>query len=65
MSERHRTFLWVRRNGMPFPQIVFEPRVGCADLPVIKGTEIKLEPDDKRPLDWLAAVYPAPKLETV
>lgn len=60
-DSRPRTFLWANRNGVPFPQIVFEPRVGCAELPVIKGTEIKLDPDDTRTLDQLAADYPAPK----
>lgn len=61
MTDRPRTFLWVNRNGVPFPQIVLDdPRVGCADLPVIPGASIKLEPDDTRSLDQLAAAYPAP-----
>lgn len=56
---RPRTFLWISRNGVPFPQIVFDdPRVGCEGLTPIAG--IKLDPDDNRTLDQLAADHPAP-----
>lgn len=60
---RPRTFVWVTLNGVLFPQIIFDdPRVGCEGLPIVKGTERKLDPTDTRPLDWLAAVYPAPAI---
>lgn len=63
---RPRTFLWHSVLGIPFPMIVFDdPRVGCADLVPMRGTEIKLDPDDKRTLTHLAADHPAPILETV
>lgn len=63
---RPRTFLWISRNGIPFPQIIFEdPRVGCEGLTPIAGTEIKLDPSDTRTLTQLAAVYRALKMETV
>lgn len=58
---RPRTFLWVSRNGIPFPQIVFEdPRVGCEGLTPIPGSERSLDPADARSLDDLASAYPAP-----
>jgi hypothetical protein len=58
---RPRTFCWVSRNGVPFPQTIFDdPRVGCEHTVPMPGTEIKLEPDDTRTLDRLAADYPAP-----
>jgi len=66
MTGRPRTFCWISRNGVPFPQIIFDdPRVGCENTAPIPGTEIKLAPDDTRPLDQLATDYPAPKTETV
>lgn len=56
---RPRTFCWVSRNGVPFPQIVFDdPRVGCAGSAPI--AEHKLDPSDARTLDQLAKTYPAP-----
>lgn len=59
VDARPRTFCWVSRNGVPFPQIIFDdPRVGCAGLTII--VEHKLEPDDRRTLDDLAAALPAP-----
>lgn len=61
---RPRTFLWHSVLGKPMPMIIYEPRVGCADLIAIPNTELKLDPDDARTLDQLAADYPAPK-ETV
>ena len=58
---RPRSFVWVERNGLRFPQIIFnDPRVGCERLPIVKGTERKLEPSDTRSLNQLAADYPAP-----
>ncbi|CAN7381922.1 hypothetical protein LJR220_003398 [Bradyrhizobium sp. LjRoot220] len=60
---RPRTFLWITRNGIPFPQIVFDdPRVGCDGMTPIPGTEIKLDPSDTRGLGNLAFDYPAPKV---
>lgn len=60
LSARPRTFLWITRNGVPFPHIVFDdPRVGCEGMTLIKGTERKLHPDDGRPLSQLALDYPA------
>ena len=65
MTGRPRTFCWVSRNGAAFPQILFDdPRVGCAELPIISKTERQIHPDDGRPLDVLAADYPAPATET-
>jgi hypothetical protein len=46
------------------PLIVYEPRVGCAGLIPIPNTELKLDPDDTRTLDQLAADYPAPVVTT-
>lgn len=63
MTGRPRTFLWHSVLGKPFPMIVFEdPRVGCASLVPIAGTERKLDPSDTRSLDRLARDYPAPKI---
>ena len=65
LDNRPRTFCWVSRNGVSFPQIIFEPRVGCEGLTVMPGTEIKLDPSDTRSLDKLAKNYPAPISETI
>jgi len=60
---RPRTFCWVSRNGVPFPQIIFEPRVGCQDLPIVASTERKLEPAEyPLGLNALALKYPAPEM---
>lgn len=61
---RPRTFCWVQSLRGPAPQIIFEPRVGCASTTILPGASIKLDPADTRTLDQLAADYPAPK-ETV
>jgi hypothetical protein len=58
---RPRTFVWVSRNGVPFPQIWFDdPRVGCAAEAPMPGTDRKLDPSDNRSLEQLAADHPAP-----
>jgi hypothetical protein len=63
---RPRSFCWVSRSGIPFPQLIYDdPRVGCEGLAIIAGTEIKLEPDDQRTFDQLVADHPAPKVETI
>jgi len=60
---RPRTFCYVSRNGVPFPQILFEPRVGCEGLPIVASTERKLEPAEyQMGLDTLAKKYPAPEM---
>lgn len=65
VDRRPRSFLWHSVLGIAFPMIVYEdPRVGCAGLVPISGTERRLHQDDTRTLDQLAADYPAPKLET-
>jgi hypothetical protein len=60
---RPRSFLWVSRNGVPFPQIVYDdPRVGCEGLAIVPGTERKLDPSEHYVgLDTLATKYPAPE----
>jgi hypothetical protein len=60
---RPRTFCWVSRNGVPFPQILFEPRVGCQDLPIVASTERKLQPAEYAlTLTQLVERYPAPEM---
>lgn len=60
---RPRTFCYVSRNGVPFPQIIFEPRVGCHGLPIMASTERKLEPAEYHMLlGDLAKKYPAPEM---
>ena len=63
MIHRPRTFCWVWGARHPFPQIIFEdPRIGCASLKILPGSERKLSLDDGRSLDELAAEYPPPEV---
>lgn len=59
---RPRTFCWVSRNGVPFPQVIFDdPRVGCENLRAL--AERRLQPSEfELSLDQLAAKYPPPSL---
>lgn len=60
---RPRTFCYVSRNGVPFPQIIFEPRVGCEGLPIVATTERKLDAAEYHlGLNDLALKYPCPEM---
>lgn len=66
MSDAHngrpRTFVWMYRNGVMYPQIWFDdPRVGCADHTPVADRQLK--PDEfVLSLDDLARKYPAPPI---
>lgn len=60
-AQRPRSFAWVWGLRGPEPQILFDdPRVGCREGIVILA-QTKLNPNDTRGLDELAAAYPAPE----
>jgi hypothetical protein len=63
---RPRTFCYVSRNGIPFPQIIYgdrKDRVGCEGLPIVATTERKLEAAEYHlGLNDLALKYPCPEM---
>ena len=59
-NDHPRSFAWVARNGLLFPQIIYEdPRVGCEGLAPVSERQL-LPGEHHLTLDQLAAKYPAP-----
>lgn len=61
MTTAHRSFCWVAGLRGPEPQIITEPRVGCAGLTVL--TSHLLADTDTRSIDELAASLTPPDQE--